>query len=150
MLDLSKPKEVNEVFCKTIGIKPLAGVIINLDTNEVRYYQCPTSLYRKPVGWSNIKTICFKEPMYPNFLDPYNFIMLMEVQWLVFGCIDNQYKRIKNESFPVNYLYSKIKAIETLRNYGGSEMMDIYIDMIKDIRFTIEVPINDDTSRCNN
>ena len=143
ILNLNKPLEINEAFCRTMGIKPVKGALINLDTNEIRYYETISSLYRKPVGWINIKSIIFKTPVYPNFLDPNNFTLLLEVQWQVFGCMDGQYKKIQNESFAVNYLYSKIRAIETLKCYGGSEMMDVYIDMVKDIHFSLEIDAND-------
>ena len=45
------------------------------------------------------------------------------------------YQRSGTESFEINYLSIRLKAIKTCRSMGGGEMLDYYIDELRNINF---------------
>lgn len=142
-LNIENPREINNKFCELIGMKPIKAVLLNVDTKEVKTYFSISCLYKKPKGWVNTKICILKTPLFPDFTDPINFSKLIELQWEMFGNIGDQYFRMRNESFAVNYLFSKVRAIETLLSYGGSEMLEEYIDRIYSTNFYIDLNLED-------
>ena len=144
ILDISNPEELNKEFCKLVGIRPIKGALINDDTGEVRTYISSNSVYKTPKGWTNFKSVIFKEPMYPNFLELENFYALLELQWQIFGSLGGSYNKIDNENFITNYLYNKVKAIQILKSYGGSEMLDIFIKEIQKLNYSFNVEVDYD------
>ena len=58
--------EINEEFCKEVGIKKACCYLLNKDTNEIRYYSNLSGLYKKPSGWKHIEKGKF-EPRYPDY-----------------------------------------------------------------------------------
>lgn len=130
-------EQLNITFCDIVGIKPIRGLIINEDTEEVRTYQSINSLYRIPKSWSNcnIKRVIFDTYRYPDFTLVDNFYLLLDIQWQLFGNIGDQYIRIRDESFPVNYLYNKVKALQTIKAYGGSDMLYEFCKKVRECQY---------------
>lgn len=127
-------KEINKEFCQLVGINPICGIIINTDTKEIRKYKVKSSLYRRPKNWQNCIALKFKQPIYPDFSLPENFVLLMELNWQMFGTIGEQYQNY-NESFVYNYLDNRVKAIRMIQSYGGSETVDLYIKEVQNLKY---------------
>lgn len=135
VISIDNPKQINNRFCELVGIRPIKSALINTDTGQLRTYVTTSCLYKKPKGWENVEVYTFDEPIYPDFTEPLNFNMLLEVQWQMFGTLGEQYTKLKNESFAVNYLFTKLKAIEILLSYGGSDTLDAYCKQIRELNF---------------
>ena len=60
------PKQINEAFCKEVGIRKIKCYLLNQDTNEIRFYTHESGLYKRPKGWNSIKTHKFNEARYPD------------------------------------------------------------------------------------
>lgn len=134
-IDIKNIKEINNRFCELVGIKPIKSALLNLDTGELRTYLTTSCLYKKPKGWINIEVYTFDKPIYPDFTNPINFSLLIEVQWKMFGTIGEQYVKINEESFAANYLYTKLRAVEILKSYGGSDALDEYCKALQGLDF---------------
>ena len=141
-LDLNDLVSLNKEFCKTIDLKPTRCALINMDTGDIRVYESISSLYKKPKGWENVKAVRFQDPVYPDFTTPDNFLTLLNVQWELFGNLGGQYNRMSDENFIANYIYNKIRAVQTLRSYGGSEMLEEFINRIHNIDYKFEVLVD--------
>lgn len=125
---------INEEFCKEVGIKKAICYIVNEDTNEVRFYTNLSGMYKKPSGWKNITAYKFDEARYPDFINnPVNFSMLINIQWYLFGEIGDVYKRNGNESFEENYLKTRLTAMKMCKSFGGGEMLEEYKKQIREI-----------------
>lgn len=132
-------KQINDEFCKEAGIKKACCYLLNKDTDEIRFYSNLSGLYKKPAGWVNIEKGKF-ESCYPDFINnSYNFCTLLNVQWYLFGELKDVYRRTGNESFEVNYLKTKLKAMKLCRSLGGGEMMDEYKKKLQQLPFDYEV-----------
>ena len=145
ILDINDPVTLNEQFCKTVEIRPVRCALINLDTEELRTYESISSLYKRPKGWVNVQAVNFQKPIYPDFTIPENFLALLDIQWEMFGNLGGQFNRINQEDFICNYLYNKIRAVQTLRAYGGSDMLQEYINRLHNINYQFEVTVNDES-----
>jgi hypothetical protein len=62
-------------------------------------------------------------------------MLLLNVQWMMFGEIGVVYKREGNESFEYNYLKTRLTAIKMTKSFGGGEMLDEYKRVIQEIQF---------------
>lgn len=131
---MDKEKLIKE-FCDLVGIKKIVGYIHNLDTGEVRSYSNRSSLYRPPKGWVNIEVIVLKKNCYPDLTTPVNFVKLLNIQWSLFGEIGSQYVLQEDETFQENYLYNRINAIKTCKSFGGGEMLDEYLETVRNTDF---------------
>ena len=131
---MDKEKLIKE-FCELTGIKKIVGYIRNLDTDEIRSYSNRSSLYRPPKGWVNIEVIILNKTSYPDLTSPINFIKLLNIQWSLFGEIGAQYVLQENETFQENYLYNRINAIKTCKSFGGGEMLNEYLETVKNTDF---------------
>lgn len=130
--------ELVDEFCKEVGIKKACCYLLNEDTDEIRFYSNLSGLYKKPVGWNRIDKGKFN-PRYPNLLDPYNFTLLLNVQWDLFGKLGDCYKRNGDESFEENYLKTRLQAMKMCKSYGGGDMLEEYKKQVKDLPFYWEV-----------
>lgn len=132
-------EQINDEFCKEIGIKKASCFLLNKDTNEVRYYTNLSGLYKKPQGWTNISKHKFNKPKYPDFIkNPFNFTLLLNVQWYMFGELGDIYKRNGEECFEANYLKTRLKAIKMCRSFGGGEMLDEYKKQLQNLPLDYE------------
>lgn len=138
ILNITDAEGVNKTFCDLVGIKPIKAVLTNLDTHEERFYTSRTSVYKHPKDWKNVSTKIFKNPIYPDFTNPVNFLQLLDIHWYLFGNLGTVYNRVQDESFELNFLYHKLQAIIAMKGYGGSDVLDMFIQMVKDINFYIE------------
>lgn len=121
-MDLSD-KELNTLFCKKIGIKKACYLVINPVTKEAKTL---SNLNKVPKSWDNPKIIEFTEK-YPDFINNINnFMMLLNVQWNMFGHLGDSYEKQSDESFQYNYLKTKLKAIDLCNSFGGGEMLEEY------------------------
>lgn len=132
-------QQINEEFCKEIGIKKACCYLLNKDTDEIRFYSNVSGLYKKPAGWKNIEKQKF-EACYPDFINNcYNFCMLLNVQWYLFGELGDVYKRNGNEPFELNYLKMRLKAIKLCKSFGGGEMLEEYKKKVRELPLDYEV-----------
>ena len=138
-LDINNIDDLNKTFCDLVGIKPIKALLIHAETQERKTYTTTKCAYRRPKGWENAKLIIFKHPVYPDLTEEYNAIKLINVQWHLFGNIGDQYVMMNNEDFQTNYLYTKIKAIQTLRVFGGSDMLDEFCRQVREIDFDYDL-----------
>ena len=129
-LDINDVEQLNITFCELVGIKPIRALLIAED-GEVKPYTTTNCIYRKPKGWENSEVVTFDYPKYPDFTEEHNFCILINIQWELFGNLGDQYLKMKEESFPVNYLYTKIKAIQTMKAYGGSDMLNEFCERVR-------------------
>lgn len=128
-------EQINEEFCKEVGIKKACCYLQNKDTDEIRFYSNLSGLYKKPKNWKNIQKGKF-EPCYPDFINnSYNFCILLNVQWYLFGELGDVYRRNGNESFEVNYLKTRLNALKVCKSLGGGEMLDEYKKQLKELPF---------------
>ena len=141
ILDINDVNQLNKVFCELVGIKPVKAVLYNPETQEVKTYTNSSCLYRKPKGWENSVGINLESPQYPDFTDLDNFSLLLNLQWESFGYLGEQYIRVANESFQVNYLFMKIKAIQTVKAYGGSTALTNFVDKIRNAPFSYKLEV---------
>lgn len=129
-------KILNTEFCKEVGIKQALCYIVNKETGETRFYSSISGAYKKPSGWKKIAVYKFNKPRYPDLINnPYNFTMLLNVQWEMFGEIGDAYKRTGEESFEYNYLKTRLTAIKMCKSFGGGEMLDEYKAVIQSMPF---------------
>lgn len=136
MLPTNSDKEkIISNFCNATGIRKVTSYIKNKDTNEIRYYISPKSIYKKPRGWDNTEVGVFNHGKYPDLTEPNNFLKLIDVHWKLFGCLGHQYEIKNDESFPLNYIETRTKAINLCKSLGGGEMLDIYLQMLKTTEF---------------
>lgn len=127
---------LNTEFCKEVGIKSAACYLLNVETGEIRFYTNLSGMYKKPSGWKKIQTYKFDKPRYPDLINnPFNFMLLLNVQWCMFGEIGDVYKREGNESFEYNYLKTRLTAIKMTKSFGGGEMLDEYKRVIQEMQF---------------
>ena len=143
LIDINDTEQLNTTFCQLVGIKPIKAILYNPETNEAKTYSSTNCIYRRPKGWENAIVNTYDKPKYPDFTEKENFYALLDLQWKLFGSLGDQYVRLKDESFEVNYLYSKVKAIQILKAYGGSEMLDKFIEEIKNLTFTYNIVLED-------
>lgn len=130
------PFEINKEFCKEVGIKKACCYLLNKDTQEIRYYCNLSGLYKIPKKWKNVEKGVFKEPCYPDLINnAYNFSALINVQWFLFGELGDVYQRTGNETFEVNYLKTRLKAIKMCKSFGGGEMLEEYKRLVREIPF---------------
>lgn len=139
MLDINNIDDLNKTFCNLVGIKPVKSILINPKTNEMKTYTTTNCLYRKPKGWENSKVITFDIPKYPDFTDVENHQLLIDIQWKLFGSIGDTYTQMRDESFAVNYLYMKIRAMQTIRSLGGSDMLEDFCEMVRNSDYTVTI-----------
>lgn len=132
-------QDINAEFAQLVGIKKVQAFIVNNKDGEVRYYSHPSSAYRTPKGWEDFSVGILEEPVYPDFTTPYNFATLLNIQWEIFGSLGPQYQRVADESFPVNYLVTKIQAIKVCRSFGGGDLLDEYIKRVREADFDYEI-----------
>ena len=130
--------DINEEFCKEVGIKKACCYLLNADTNEIRYYTNLSGLYKKPSGWKHIEKGKF-EPRYPDFINnPFNFCTLINVQWYLEGKLGDVYKRNGDESFEANYLKTRLNAMKMCKSLGGGEILEEYKKQLRDLSFDYE------------
>lgn len=134
-LDLNDPVSINNVFCEETGIKKVKCYVKNKETGEIRFYSNRSSKYRLPKNWKEVETFTFNKPVYPNLFDPHNFLMLLNVQWYLFGSLGCQYRIMEDEEFQTNYLITRIKAIQLSKSLGGGELLDMYMDELQNMEF---------------
>ena len=144
---MEKINQLNKEFGNLVGLKPVSSFIINNDTGEIRFYNCKSSIYKKPKGWTNTYCGVFKEPIHIDFTSPTNFQKLINVQWRIFNSLGPKYERIKDEPFEVAYLNSKIAAIKIAKSFGGGEMLNAYIDEVARTDFVYDKAM-EDSLRC--
>ena len=141
--ELIQPERTQQLckqLCDLVGIKPVRCFIYNNSTGEIRYYTHRTGKYKIPKGWNNYITGTYDEPVYPDFTEPENFVKLLDIQWQIFGSLGPQYVKADNESFPLNYLYTKVKAINLCKSFGGADMLDKYIEQVRYTDFNYPLP----------
>ena len=132
------PQELNDEYCKLVGIKKIKYQVLNKDTYELKYFSGKVKL---PKSWTNIQVMEFDKPRYPDFIDnPYNFMLLVNTQWFLFGELGACYTQQEKETFECNYLYSKIKAMEMCDSFGGGEMMEEYKKQVQNLNFNYRRP----------
>lgn len=131
------PEQLNDLFCKEIGIKKACCYLLNKDTKEIRFYSSPSGLYKKPVGWKNCVAKKFDKPRYPDFINnPANFSTLINVQWYLFGSLLGEtYTKETQESFECNYVKKKLEAIRACESFGGGEMLQEYKKQLRDLSY---------------
>lgn len=129
-------EQINEEFCKEVGLKKVSCYIENEDTGEVRFYVSPSGVYKKPKGWNKIKTHKFEQPKYPDLINnPYNFSMLLNTQWYIFGQLGDVYTKTGHECFEANYVKTRLKALKMCKCLGGGEMLEEYKKAIQSTQF---------------
>ena len=142
---------LNEEFCKEVGIKKIAGILINCDTDEIRYYSSVSSLKKIPAGWKSCKAIKFEKPLYPDLINNCNnFCALLNIKWDMFKELNNQpYIKLKEECFQATYIRTQLMAIKMSKSFGGGEMLNNYINAIKSTMFEFEFELlEEDYSLC--
>ena len=128
-------KEINDEFCKEVGLTKKCCYLLNKDTGELRFYSNLSGLYKKPSGWKHIEKGKF-EPRYPDFINnPFNFCILLNVQWYLEGKLGDVYTRNGDESFECNYLKTRLKALKMCKALGGGEILDEYKKQLKELSF---------------
>lgn len=126
-------QEINDEFCKEIGIKKACCYLYNKDTDEIRYYTNLSGLYKQPSGWTNIGKGKF-DACYPDFINnELNFCNLLNVQWFLDGQLGDVYKRNGTECFQANYLKTRLKAIKLCKAFGGGDMLEEYKKRVKEL-----------------
>lgn len=121
-------------FCIEVGIKRIKSYIRNRDTNEIRFYSQDSSKYRTPKGWKNVERVSLDAYTYPDLRKPNNFMKLLQCHWDTFNKL-GLYQRTGIESFEINYILTRLKAIKTCKSMGGGEMLDYYLDELQKIDF---------------
>lgn len=129
-------QNLNDQFCKEVGIKRVVCYIFNTDTNEVRFYSNLSGLYKKPKGWKNIEAYKLEKPLYPNLMDSKNFSKLINIQWKMFGEIGDVYKKSGNESFEYCYVKTRLMAMKMAKSFGGGDMLEEYKKAVRDCEFS--------------
>lgn len=128
-------QEINNEFCKEMGIKKACCCLYNKDTGEIRYYTNLSGLYKQPAGWKNILKEKF-DSCYPDFINnEFNFCNLLNVQWFLDGQLGDVYKRNGTENFQANYLKTRLKAIKLCKAFGGGEMLEEYKKRVNQLPF---------------
>ena len=122
-------------FCTEVGIKRIKSYIKNKDTNEIRFYSQDSSKYRTPKGWKNVERVSLDAYIYPDLTKPENFIKLLKCHWELFNKFGLYQSLGNNESFEINYILTRLKAIRTCRAMGGGEMLDYYLQELRKIDF---------------
>lgn len=136
-------EQINEAFCKEIGLKKACCYLHNEETDEIRFYAHPSGLYKKPKNWKHITKGKF-EPCYPDFINnSYNFCILLNLQWFLFGELGGVYKRNGNESFQANYLKTRLSALKLCKSLGGGEMLEEYKKQVSMLPFDYLKESND-------
>ena len=82
-----------------------------------------------------MKTLFFTINDHVNMDKNYNFSALINVQWFLFGELGDVYQRTGNETFEVNYLKTRLKAIKMCKSFGGGEMLEEYKRLVREIPF---------------
>ena len=126
---------LNEQFCKEVGIKQVVCYLFNPDTQEIRFYSNLSGLYKKPVGWKNIEQYKLEKPLYPDLFYPNNFCKLLNIQWKMFGELGDIYKKTGTESFEYCYLKTRLTAMKMAKSFGGGEMLEEYKKAVRDCDF---------------
>ena len=127
-------KQINEEFCKEVGIKKVCVRLENCDTGEIKYYT--NNKYKKPKGWNNIIKHKYDPPKYPDLIgNSTNFCYLINVQWNMFGSLGDIYGKTGDENFQLNYVKTRLKALKLCRSFGGGGMLDAYKEQINKIKF---------------
>ena len=139
-IKIQELETLNDEFCQEVGLKKISCILINEDTDEIRYYSSLSALNRFPVGWKNCKAIKFNKPCYPDLItNCNNFCTLLNIKWDMFKELNNQpYFNLKDECFQATYVRTQLMAIKMSRSFGGGEMLDEYIKAIKNATFEIE------------
>ena len=132
--------EINAQFCELCGIKKYLGYLYNIRTKERRYYFNRSSLYRLPNGWTHEDTISSAlpngEPIYPDLINnPKNFSLLINIHWEMFGELGQVYTNSYNECFEATYLRTRVQAINVCKSFGGGEMLDLYMQNVRNTKF---------------
>lgn len=134
MLELTE-EQINQEFCKEVGIKKACCYLLNKDTNEIRFYSNLSGLYKKPKDWKNIEKGKF-DSKYPDLINnPINFSLLLNIQWYLFGELGDVYRRTGNECFEANYLKTRLNALKVCKSFGGGEMLEEYKKRVREIPF---------------
>ena len=127
---------LNTEFCKEVGIKQAACYIVNPDTNEIRFYSNLSGLYKKPAGWKKVEAYKFDIPKYPDLItNPFNFSLLINVQWFMWRELGNVYTQEGKETFEYNYVKKRLEAMKMARSFGGGDKLDEYKDTIRNLPF---------------
>lgn len=127
---------LNTEFCKECGIKQAACYLVNKDTGEMRFYTGISGLYKQPSGWKKIGAYKFDKPKYPDVINnSFNFTMILNVQWMMFGELGDVYKREGDESFEYNYIKTRLTAMKMAKSFGGGEMLEEYKKAIQSLPF---------------
>lgn len=128
-------QQINDEFCKEVGIKKACCSLFNEETGEIRYYTNLSGLYKQPVGWKHIRKEKF-DLCYPDLINnEFNFCGLLNIQWFLDGQLGDVYKRNGTETFQVNYLKTRLKALKLCRALGGGEMLEEYKKRVKELPF---------------
>ena len=92
-------------------------------------------------GWkeTDVHTVRYDIDMYPDFTEPDNFCNLINIQWKIFGSLGDQYTLISDENFQCNYLYNKIQGIKAMLSYGGSNVLQEYIEAIHNMPIKLDL-----------
>ena len=131
-------QEINDEFCKEVGIRKTCCYIYNKDTSEIRYYTTNSGLYKSPKTWKHVIKGKY-EPRYPNLIsNPYNFLLLLNIQWFMFGELGDTYRRTGEETFEANYVKTRLKALKMCRSLGCGEgdMFNVYKERVRELPFT--------------
>lgn len=138
-IDIEDIDNLNKKFSELMGVKKIHSLVKNNDTNEVRYYAHRSGAYKKPKGWKNVTAIVLPKPIYPDFTKPSNFTKLLNIQWDIFRSLGPQYTKVMDEPFEVNYLVNKIQGIQVCRAFGGGELLDDYIKVVRNTEFEYDI-----------
>ena len=140
---MNKDKEsIIKDFCDLVGIKAITAYKQNTETGELKLYSNVSSLYKKLKGWNEENTTYCRlgKPIYPNLLEPENFLTLLNIQWNIFGKLGQSYIKTKeDESFEENYLINRFFAIKMCQSLGGGEMLDKYLKTLSATPWTYDL-----------
>ena len=132
-------EEINNEFCQLVGLKKAKSFILNNNSGEIRYYAHSSGKYKCPKGWTNVTTGILDKAVYPDMTEPYNFCLLLNVQWDIFESLGASYSKVGDESFEINYIMNKIQGIKMARSFGAGQLLDDYIAQLKQTQFYYDI-----------
>ena len=134
--------QINNAFCEEVGIKKICCALKNKKSGEIKYYVSPSALYKIPKNWQekDIQKIKLQEPIYPDIItNTKNFLLLLNVQWSMFGELGDVYTKTGVETFECNYVKTRLKALKMCRSFGGGEMFEQYVENVKNLPFEYNI-----------
>lgn len=129
-------QQINDEFCKEMGLRKIKCVLTNTDTNEQRSYTTLSGIYKPPKNWKHYTYQIFDNPNYPDIItNPNNFCKILNVQWDLFNSIGETYTKTGEETFQEAYIKMRLRAIKLCKSLGGGDGLDTYMDRIKQLKF---------------